>query len=304
MKYLLTFALLLLPIWCFAGELTFEDNQDGELSVYEDGQPVMVYNYGIQTHPEAPNRARSTYVHPVYNIDGTIVTGDFPKDHYHHRGIFWTWQRVFWNDKEYDFWTLNQDDVRQLFDEWMYKKSDDKTVSIGVDNGWYIGDECIVDEKVEFVVHPAQEKGRAIDFKISLQAVDEDVTITGSRGKGYSGFGVRFADHENTRITTSSGLHTQDMLRVRCRWADYAGQINDDEYTGIAVFAAPDLPDFPPAWFLRHYGYFGVCWPGLDTYTLKKDDEPMVRKYRVWVHEGTAEEGKVLEAFNDYYENY
>lgn len=303
-RFGILFSLLLLPLAIQAGEMRFEDNNDGELTVYEGDDPVLVYNYGIQTHPDAPDRKRSTYVHPVYNIDGTVMTDDFPRDHYHHRGIFWTWQRVFWKDREYDFWTLRQDNVRQLFDEWMYRKAEDGTVSFGVDNGWYIGDECIVDEKIEFVVHPAEDKGRAIDISLSLQATGEDVGLLGAAGKGYSGMGVRFADHKNTRIATSSGLHTQDIMRLRSRWADYSGQINGEDYHGITVMAAPDLPDYPPAWFLRHYGYFGVCWPSLNLYTLKKEDPPVVRNYRVWVHTGHHETGGVQEAFDQYHANY
>lgn len=32
---------------------------------------------------------RANYVHPLYDLDGHVLTEDFPKDHLHQRGIFW-----------------------------------------------------------------------------------------------------------------------------------------------------------------------------------------------------------------------
>jgi hypothetical protein len=56
---------------------------------------VFVYNYGMQLKPGVPeDRRRACYLHPVWTPGGTIVTDDFPADHYHHRGIFWAWPRV------------------------------------------------------------------------------------------------------------------------------------------------------------------------------------------------------------------
>ena len=30
----------------------------------------------------------------MYDLDGNVLTEDFPKDHPHHRGIFWAWHQV------------------------------------------------------------------------------------------------------------------------------------------------------------------------------------------------------------------
>jgi AcrR family transcriptional regulator len=34
---------------------------------------------------------RSCYIHPLYGLDGEVMTEDFPVDHRHHRGVFWAW---------------------------------------------------------------------------------------------------------------------------------------------------------------------------------------------------------------------
>lgn len=304
-KFSLWFLLLsmMLVLQSNAQSFRFDDSGDGELTVIEGDQPVLVYLYGMQSHPDAPNRTRSSYIHPLYGMDGEILTDDFPKDHYHHRGVFWTWVNVYWNNKHLDFWTLNQDHVREKFEKWRFQEIESNSARFGVDNGWYVGDTRIVDEKVDITVHPSNKVGRAIDIKLSLNAVDQDVTLTGAEGKGYSGFGIRFNEYKDLEIATSSGLHTMDSLRVRSRWADYSAIVKGQEkHSGVSTFIHPDHPDFPPGWFLRHYGYYGVCWPSLNKYTLKAEDPPVVLQYRLWVHRGDAEAGKVQQAFDEYYQ--
>jgi hypothetical protein len=34
------------------------------------------------------------------NVNGNILTEDFPKDHLHHRGVFWAWHQVLIGDKK------------------------------------------------------------------------------------------------------------------------------------------------------------------------------------------------------------
>ena len=70
----------------------FTEREDKFLGLIENGLPVLVYNYGIVTHAGVPeDRFRSSYVHPIYGIEGEILTDDFPADHHHHRGLFWAW---------------------------------------------------------------------------------------------------------------------------------------------------------------------------------------------------------------------
>ena len=37
---------------------------------------------------------RAGYVHPLYDLDGRVISEDFPDDHRHHRGIFWAWHQL------------------------------------------------------------------------------------------------------------------------------------------------------------------------------------------------------------------
>jgi hypothetical protein len=67
-------------------------------------------------------RSRACFVHPVYGLDGEVLTESFPKDHYHHHGIFWSWPHVGIDGKEYDLWMYNN--IQQRFVRWIAREAD------------------------------------------------------------------------------------------------------------------------------------------------------------------------------------
>ena len=79
----------------------------------EGDTKVLFYQAERKALPDG-QAARSNYFHPLYDLDGNVLTEDFPKDHIHHRGIFWAWHQVRingttvqdqWVNRE-SFWTV------------------------------------------------------------------------------------------------------------------------------------------------------------------------------------------------------
>jgi len=74
--------------------------------------------------------SRSNYLHPVFGLDGEILTEDFPTDHLHHRGIFWTWHQL-WHDS------------LRLSDSWMCENFSQEVSKVsfskGKTGGYYDG---------------------------------------------------------------------------------------------------------------------------------------------------------------------
>lgn len=296
----------------------FEDDGEGRLTVVSPwGLPVMAYNYGTQLKEGVPaNRARASYVHPIWGLDGEIVTDDFPEDHYHHRGLHWAWPNVAVNGEAFDLWHLRG--IWQRFDNWLYRETGPVCALIGARNGWYLeGDVKVVDETIELVVWKPNGIGQAIDVKLTLQALDQPVTIQGTEdsGKGYGGMNLRFAPRADTRITTSEGPRSEDGLLFPALWSDMSARFppESEGISGAALLVHPDHPrmadnapeaanqkPFPPGWILRHYGFLGVSWPGLGTVTMEPQGEPIVLEYRIWVHRGSAGAGMTAEADNVY----
>jgi len=280
----------------------FEKAEGKYLHLFEKEKRVLTYNYGMLLKEGVPkDRRRSCYIHPVYGLDGEVLTDDFPADHLHHRGLCWVWPRVIVGDKEYDLWDLRG--VEQRFERWLGQEATAKHAEFGVVNGWYVGEEKIISETVRVRVFRATKEGRAIDVALTLEASKEPVTISGREPvKGYGGFSFRFSPREETVITTPAGKESADSDLRRHPWADLSAKFGGrDTFSGVAIFDHNENPAFPNGWTLRHYGFLGVAWPGLEFYTLKPG-EPLTLRYRVWIHRGGAEKGDVAAAYAAYAE--
>ena len=151
-------------------------------------RPVLFYRLA----PKSLNGeyARSNYIHPLYGLDGEILTEDFPEDHLHHRGVFWTWHQVLVGG------------VR-AGDPWLAKNFswDVRESAVFADGGgvrvrlhWKSPDfrggaEAIVEEITAVRVHPAEGGLRKVDFEIRLTPLHDDFRLGGSEDdKGYGGF--------------------------------------------------------------------------------------------------------------------
>ena len=133
------------------------------------------------------------------------------------------------------------------------------------------------------VAHRAGGNRRVLDFTLVFEAVGEPVSLTGesTSKKGYGGFNVRFASRERTALTTDRGKETGDTNLVPHPWAELAADYAARHAT-VRVEIAPGNPASPNGWCLRHYGFLGVNFPGLVTYTLERG-KPLRLSYRVIV---------------------
>lgn len=267
-------------------DFRFAEVTDKSLGVWEGEQPVLVYNYGVISPTNVPaDRARSSYVHPLYGLDGEVLTDDFPKDHYHHRGLFWAWPHVKVDGQESDLWLLNG--IRHRFDRWLKRETSPAAAIFAVENSWLIAERKVMTEQAWFRVGPAMPEGRAIDVELAWTPTAAPVTLRGAEEKSYGGLTLRFAPHEgNPVITVPDGPTTEDLTIARLPWADlatrFAGRKNP---SGAAIFIAPTHPDFPPEWLTRHYGVLCVGWPGVAEQTLAPGKTVRCR-YRIWIHRG------------------
>ena len=64
----------------------FEDVDDKSLKLLDGAAPVMVYNHGMIAYDKATGRNsardRACYIHPLWGLNGEVLTDDFPRDHY------------------------------------------------------------------------------------------------------------------------------------------------------------------------------------------------------------------------------
>lgn len=287
-------------------ELTLNDLDDKSIQITEGDQPVLVYNHGVITKEEIPKkehrRSRACYVHPVYGLSGEVLTDDFPRDHYHHHGIFWTWPHVTVDGTEHDLWAGST--IRQQFVKWLAKESGPAAAVLGVENGWFVGDKKVMIERVWLRVYGAVDDARAVDIDLTLIPTDKPVTLWGAAGKSYGGLTVRFKPPAErgpeTVITTPSGVAPRDLTTTILRWSDYTSKFDSRETpSGAAIFISPTHPDYPPEWLLRHYGPLCVGWPGVSPETLEPG-KPVQMSYRFWIHKDAVGTSVLSRAYSAY----
>ena len=179
-------AVVVQPVECLSAEsqteFRFEDGKDGSVKLWQGKQPVLVYHSEQVTRTGAAAVGnRASYVHPIYGLDGEVITDDFPKDHYHHHGLFWGWPHVTIGGKDYDFWKMKGTEIK--FKRWLSKEADAKGATLAVENEWMVGDKPVVREEAKLFVHPATAEGRLIDVRLKWTALEQAITLGGGRGE-------------------------------------------------------------------------------------------------------------------------
>lgn len=276
----------------------FADVDANSLGLWEGDKPVLVYRHGvIGREGVPPDRSRSTYIHPLYGLDGEVLTDDFPKDHYHHRGLFWAWPHVGVGGQEADLWTL--EGIEQRFVRWLTRETRTEAV-LGIENGWYVGTNKVMQERVWITVRPASASLRILDLEFTWQPVGKPITLAGAEGKSYGGLTLRFAPRTDTVITTPLGNDTNDLYMTRLAWADLSARFaGRPEPSGAAIFVAPNHPSYPPMWLTRHYGVLCLGWPGVDRETFPAD-KAIRCGYRVLVHRGGMSQAALARTYAAY----
>ncbi len=177
-----------------AAAFQFVEVDDKSLKLLEGDKPVWVYNHGTVTDERLPERdgrrSRGCYVHPVWGLNGEVLTADFPPDHYHHHGIFWSWPHVVIDGKHYDLWVSV--DIRQRFVRWLHRETGPAAAVLGVENGWFVGDQQVLTERIWLRVYRAGADERTIDLEMYFVPGEQPVSLEGSAGKSYGGLTVRF----------------------------------------------------------------------------------------------------------------
>ena len=263
--------------------------------VFSEGtEKVLVYQ---RKHKSMDGKyTRANYVHPLYGLDGEVLTEDFPRDHPHHRGGFWAWRQVWLSDMKlsdpwatldsrwdvYDAEILTPDSQSRALRVHVYWKSPLRTDSTGKQAPF-------VKETTTITVHSAKDDVRKIDFQIELLALENDMRLGGSEdAKGYGGFSIRIPLPKDLAFTGTDGPVEPTTLSVEAGpWLDFSGNFGKTGKTsGLAILCHSSNPGYPQRWILRRKGSCqNAAWPGRDPVSLSKT-KPLVLRYRLIIHRG------------------
>ncbi len=318
----------------------FEENENARTwTLFENGKPVLTYVYDVVAHENVPEkdqrRTAGCYVHPVYGLNGEILTDNAPKDHYHHHGVFWTWPHVGVHQSDgkvvhHDLW-LGNTGLKQHFVRSLDRKTTEESASFSVENAWLLAGtpasgslhlagtpasgEKIMKEEVSITVHRSKTvdglKSRAIDFSFKWTPTDKPISLRGAEEKSYGGLSIRlrpFVEPKKNQagpskinvITVPSGPAANDLPDTPLAWADYTSRFGDDDKrSGAALFVPKTHPDYPPTWLTRYYGPLCIGWPGVKDRTFQPGEEIKLQ-YRLWIHDAPVDVKQLEKAYDEY----
>jgi hypothetical protein len=310
-----------------ASQVTAKHDTDREAVDVTDGEsPVLRYNHGTVPPPPAvvekyekqmdPPQffARGDYIHPVFGPDGEEVTDDYSLDHPHHRGISWAWPVVSYKGESRDIWA-----VRVLPTEpggvWARPAAMHRVVSgpvlalVDAECDWKWGDTTpIVKERVVIRAFRHADRSRFLDVDIELVALVDEVAIGGRPGASYGGFNMRtYPSFDQRKIDMRIDPADAEPRRA---WYHLTGNFPGGKGpAGVAMLEHVDNPDYPnqpdahgadlvPGAYPR-WRSVQPAWPGSRRVDLPKG-EPLVLKYRLWIHPGLSNEAALADVWQSY----
>ncbi len=294
-KFLLLFVVFATASAVRSQPIAMETTKDG-VWIKDGNQKVFFY----QKVPKSVDGkfARSNYLHPVYGLDGEILTEDFPLDHLHHRGIFWSWHQVWCDSVRLgDPWMC--ENFSQEVAKLNFSKGEHSTGILSVKVLWKSPywlkkgvQSAVILENTKIFIFPVMNDCRRIDFRIELNALEDGIRIGGSEDeKGYSGFSVRIPLIQGMKFTSSGAeVIPQNLAVTAGAEMDISGPVGKDgKMAGIMMICHPSNPDFPEKWIIRKERSMQNCaWPGNRTVDIPKS-KPLILSYSVIIHRGGAD---------------
>ncbi len=294
-KYVVIFLFMISGITCLA-QVKMQKHEGGFLFT-EGGKNVLFY----QKDPKALDGKfeRCNYIHPLWGVDGEILTEDFPDDHLHHRGVFWAWHQIWIGDKRIgDGWEIKNFEQEVTDVEYIAKEDGVAVLKTEVNwksDLWEKEGEKVpyLNEKAIISIHPKTGNYRIIDFEISLLALAENLSIGGSEDvKGYSGFSVRMKLPEDVKFSGRNGvIEPQNEAVQSVGYVNISGSVGRNNHKGgIVIIDNSKNPGYPQSWILRKSKSMqNVVFPGNTSVGISTQN-PLFLKYSLIIYSGSFSE--------------
>ena len=246
--------------------------------------------------------ARCNYFHPLYGLDNTRLTEDFPADHLHQRGVFWAWHQILIDGEPVsDGWEL-KNFVQKVSDiEFRLLKGVGifTTTTEWKSPVWKDGNEAYLQEKAKVTIYPKTGNYRRLDFEIRLKALTDRLSIGGSDDeKGYSGFSVRLKLPEDVTFTGDSRLIEPLNTAVEAgNYVNIGGSfLSEKKKGGVVIISNPENPSPSTNWILRKISSMqNAVYPGRQPVSIPFD-QPLVLKYSILVYQGDLSSKQIKKA--------
>ncbi len=321
------------------------DEKTQSYTITDAGQPVLTYRFGEAPLPDGVEAGhfgkgatpyngayftdgsryggqRSDYIHPLYGFHGETLTEDYPKDHLHHRGLWWSWCEVRHNEKIGDLWAVCK--IRAYPVKIVKMEADADHAVLQALNVWRYDDDPapVVNETVTIRASKTTgtegARSRTIDVDIRLEPLVDGLAIAGRQKVDYGGYGgmtVRLnpavKEYSLRAVHPRPDQWRGDDLAIVQRVIDPATQgdaawlalygeypaagVTDPGFTTIMMFESKETPLYP-----NNFRYYGstctsLAFPGRTILPLEKG-KPLDYRTRFAISEGktTLEQEKAV----------
>ena len=280
--------------------------QDDGLTITYEGELFARYVFSSGGKPilwpvVGPGGKELTRGYPMRD-----ATADEKADHPHHRSFFFTHGNV----NGVDFWSENDKHGKTEHRELAEARGGGDALIV-TRNDWVGPDSTVHLRDERRLLFGADDDARWIDFDITLTAPDRPATF-GDTKEGT--FGVRVAGtmkvdaKKGGRLVNSEGQADGEAWGQPAKWVDYYGPV-EGEVEGITIMNHPTSFRFPTYWHVRTYGLFAANPFGLHDFPGTRDldgshklepGESINLRYRVLLHRGDTETGRVAERYAEY----
>ena len=248
----------------------------------------------IEQHPGVAKDAKVTssiyaiprcdYIHPLYGLQGEMLTRDWPADEPHHRGIWWAWPEVRYGSLQGDLYALQRIFARPTGK--VEVANGTHYAQIDAENRWMWEDKKpIVTENAIIRVYAKTGEERIIDITVKLVALDDSISIATRGTNSYGCFNIRMQTPESQSLTYYTDK--QDAATVRS-WSDLSGTfLGAKEPSGLMILQYKYNPEYPGAWVeYPNLSWVQPAFPTHNTRFALKKGEPLFLRYRLVIHNG------------------
>lgn len=288
--------------------------ENSRVRLQPEGLPAVYYQAEPGPLPRADIKdvfRRGAYLHPLRTPSGRLVSDDYPPNHLHHHGLWFSWTKTEFKNLKPDFWNMGQSQGTVEF--------------AGLDNTWngpvHGGLKArhrfreLISPQTETVLNETFELRafRSLGPQVHLSVFDLDSTQLCATDvplilPTYHYGGIGFRGHwdwngaGNTTWLTSEG--ERDPLKghaTRGRWCYIGGKV-DGQPAGIAILCHPSNFRAPQPMRLHPTEPF-FCFAPQQLGAMEiSPGKPYVSKYRMLIMDGPPDQAVIDRAYNDYAE--
>lgn len=302
MKRILILPVLFISFTSFS-QISMEKSDDGIL-IKEGSSKILFYQTEVKSKDGL--YGRNNYIHPVWGIDGNVLTEDFPDDHLHHRGIFWTWHQIYIDEKRIgDPWMI-EDFIQEVSKADFILSAEEqgilKTEVYWKSPLWMKDGEMkpYIKENTKITIHKQEKNVRRLDFEIKLLALEEGLVIGGSEdAKAYGGFSVRLKLPDDVSFEGENGIVTPQTLAVKeGNYINISGSMSkNDEKGGVVMLSHSNNPGQPQLWILRNKSSMqNAVYPGKELASLSVN-KALVLRYSLLIYKGSLSQKQIQKYF-------